>query len=1103
MSRTIQIKEYYKDTTINIILDTLEMKKQALIFCNSKRSAEKTAEDVAGKIKATSGSGSVISDSEKRKLIELSEKVLKSLSKPTKQCQRLARCVSKGIAFHHAGLTMDQKTLVEDAFRNDVIKIISCTPTLCISGDSKIWHSCSETKISKFKNSKQLFVLSKNKLVSMKAQKIEKNINSSKLIQISSVSGYKIKVTPNHKMLIKRENRKIIEKASDIKKTDKIATIGRINLKKKFNPKINSFVKDNKLPLENVKFDEKLSYLIGVMLGDGYSGAETINKKIKYKGSPSIVGIDEEIFENIKESCKDLKLSFKRSKIPNGTPQVILGKNKWFREFLVRCGVEKGEDKYISDKLMNMSKQNITALLKGLFDTDGYVDKRIGPGFCNTSKTLIKQIQKLLLRFGIVTTLRSRKPGSMQIYEKEYKTKKLYELNLHQKRSVIDFYRFVGFNIKRKQDALIDLIAKIYSNLNYVECKHCKYKIYKDLFSGRSKQHKKWGSIKLEVIKTLGERKELGSKELKKIIGDEPRKKETRLNHHYFLIKKRRVGSKSKTEWYWSLNDIGKHIYNELTSRNKHYFEFFKLKKCPLCNNKLEWVIKKGWRDDDFEGDIFWDKIRKIKDVDCENIVYDVVLPNNPKNNHMFVAEGFIIHNSFGLDLPAFRVVIKNLGRYTQRGMQPIPVLEYHQMCGRAGRPGKAAWGEAITIATTEAGKEKIIEDFVKADAEDIFSKLAVEPVLRFYLLSLIASEFVRTRKQIMDFFNKTFWAHQFKDMYELMKKINKMLILLEKFGFIESAKSKAEKLKQEKANKFVKKDKNAKKEEDVYNDFMTADEIYNQASGFSSSETGFEDVNEKFNATQLGKRVSELYIDPLTAYEMICAIKRSKTKQVLPISILQMLCVTLEIRPKLRVKVKEYDEIIEQMIKYEDNMIVLEPSQFDSEFDDYVNAFKTALFFNDWIEENGEEYLLEKYDVRPGEIRAKLETADWLLYAAVELGKILGIKSFGANDNQKKGKSMVSELTKMRLRMKYGVKEELLVLLKLKNIGRVRARKLNKEGIKDLGDIKKADIVTLAQLVGKKTAIDIKDQVGVKILDKDVKVKENKRKGQISLMDF
>ncbi len=88
-----------------------------------------------------------------------------------------------------------------------------------------------------------------------------------------------------------------------------------------------------------------------------------------------------------------------------------------------------------------------------------------------------------------------------------------------------------------------------------------------------------------------------------------------------------------------------------------------------------------------------------------------------------------------------------------------------------------------------------------------------------------------------------------------------------------------------------------------------------------------------------------------------------------------------------------------------------------------------------------------------------------------------------------------------MRLRLKYGVKEELLPLLKLKGIGRVRARAMYRNKIKSLGDVKKADISKLVQILGRKIAIDVKKQVGEDI-DKE-KVPERKRKGQISLKDW
>ena len=43
-----------------------------------------------------------------------------------------------------------------------------------------------------------------------------------------------------------------------------------------------------------------------------------------------------------------------------------------------------------------------------------------------------------------------------------------------------------------------------------------------------------------------------------------------------------------------------------------------------------------------------------------------------------------------------------------------------------------------------------------------------------------------------------------------------------------------------------------------------------------------------------------------------------------------------------------------------------------------------------DWIDEKDEEYLLENYDVRPGELHAKLDIADWLFYASEELSRLM-----------------------------------------------------------------------------------------------------------------
>jgi helicase len=60
----------------------------------------------------------------------LSEQVLMRCLARHGSGKRLASCIEKGIAFHHAGLAHSQRKIVEDNFRKGDIKIICCTPTL-------------------------------------------------------------------------------------------------------------------------------------------------------------------------------------------------------------------------------------------------------------------------------------------------------------------------------------------------------------------------------------------------------------------------------------------------------------------------------------------------------------------------------------------------------------------------------------------------------------------------------------------------------------------------------------------------------------------------------------------------------------------------------------------------------------------------------------------------------------------------------------------------------------------------------------------------------------------------------------------------------------
>ncbi|MBI2141400.1 hypothetical protein HYU16_03165 [Candidatus Woesearchaeota archaeon] len=407
-----------------------------------------------------------------------------------------------------------------------------------------------------------------------------------------------------------------------------------------------------------------------------------------------------------------------------------------------------------------------------------------------------------------------------------------------------------------------------------------------------------------------------------------------------------------------------------------------------------------------------------------------------------------------GVDLPAFRAVIRDLKRFSERsgygygGSNWIPVLEYLQMCGRAGRPSFDSEGQAIILADSESLEEEVTERYIHGEPEPIFSKLAVEPVLRTYLLSLIATRFVGNRKEIMQFFAKTFWAHQFKDFKQLERTIDKMLLLLEEWEFVRSSGNSS--------------------------DFTSAAEI----------------KDGMIKPTLLGERVAQLYIDPLTAHEIMLGLaKRPLPKEGLnPFPLLQLVSSTLEMRPLLRVKVREAEEMQQALAEHAETLLVDEPSMFEEGYDDFLASVKTSMFFQEWIEEKDEEYLLEKYGIRPGEVHSKLGNADWLLYSASELAKLMQLQP------------LLRHIARVRFRVQYGVKEELLPLLQLRGIGRVRARKLFGSRIKNLADVRAADVSTLTQILGSgKLAADIKQQLG----EKTEVIKEGKRKGQINLNDY
>jgi len=263
----------------------------------------------------------------------------------------------------------------------------------------------------------------------------------------------------------------------------------------------------------------------------------------------------------------------------------------------------------------------------------------------------------------------------------------------------------------------------------------------------------------------------------------------------------------------------------------------------------------------------------------------------------------------------------------------------------------------------------------------------------------------------LLEFFSKTFFAYQYGNISLIEEKIFEILEMLEEWNFIKRKK-------------------------------------------------------EKIFPTVIGKRVSELYIDPFTAFNFINGLNRAKKAKVEPFSFLQLICNTLEMKPLLSIRTGEFSELNEIIAKREEVFLQEIPSEWDLEFDEFLRSVKTALMFEEWINEASEDQILEKFKVTPGEFYGRREIADWLIYSLHEIALLLGYKD------------ILKDIRKLRVRLEYGVKEELIPLVRIKGIGRIRARKLFSSGLTSLKRLREIPLESLSRIVGPKVALQIKKQL-------------------------
>jgi helicase len=346
-----------------------------------------------------------------------------------------------------------------------------------------------------------------------------------------------------------------------------------------------------------------------------------------------------------------------------------------------------------------------------------------------------------------------------------------------------------------------------------------------------------------------------------------------------------------------------------------------------------------------------------------------------------------------GVNTPARRVVVRDWRRYSGSvgGMKPLSVLEVHQMMGRAGRPGRDPYGEAVLLADGHDELDELFERYVWAEPEPVESKLAAEPALRTHALATVASGFAQSRSELLAFFEETLYAERTASQSEL-EPITRRVV-----------------------------------------DYLTTNEFLEQ------TEAGLA-------ATNLGHTVSRLYLDPMSAAEMIDGLRSLAGTDSEPtaLGLYHLVCRTPDM---YELYLRSGDEEEYTMLAYdrEEELLGRAPSEFEDSFEDWLSALKTASLLEDWAGEVDEDELTDRYQVGPGDIRGKTDAAEWLLGAAESLAAELDL-------------GVSAAVRRVRRRVEYGVRSELVELAEVRGIGRKRARRLFDAGIRTPAELRGAE---------------------------------------------
>ena len=295
-----------------------------------------------------------------------------------------------------------------------------------------------------------------NKMSAIQEQGKEREItdiyveNKVKTKRIITREGYAFEATPEHKIkvlepdgiikwkefqYINSQDYVVINKRNNYLVKDYYKIPLDIEYKKQY-----EHIRPFKTPLE---VNNELGYFLGVLCGDGTWKSSSCHIASHQDDEPILQKIFIDLFGASSYEAKKDKQSGKCKLIKIG--------NSNLKKIINYLGykLKDNNEKQVPWVIRRSPKSVIASFISGLFDTDGTVVKNgRSIEFCAKDYTLIRELQQLLLLFGIISSIK-------QHYNKRFKTFH-WKLKINGLEGRQIFAKEIGFKLPRKQKLILD-----------------------------------------------------------------------------------------------------------------------------------------------------------------------------------------------------------------------------------------------------------------------------------------------------------------------------------------------------------------------------------------------------------------------------------------------------------------------------------------------------------------------------------------------------------------------------------------------------------------------------------------------------------------------